>query len=589
MTDSQIGLIMVHGIGEQGRFEHLNTHIRGVVEGLRRGGAAVTVEITSVASAAFQATQDSWGSGAMPSVQLIAQQDGVTTCINVHEVWWANVNERYSLAKQRRFWRWGLSIWRFKPFYSADVSTQAAMFPARYRTFQETYRATRDARKKLFALGCFFMIMNMTIGIGTVLLKRLLNIEPPDIVKVFANYMSSVKLYSQLHRDGTSAKAGGADFLDNIGLPPRFSIRRRMIRTIADVACQDYVRWYIMAHSQGSVVAFNGLMEPAFGWPGYLDEPRWRALIGNGMAGCAKPEAALPEKATRPPRPVWLEARRIVYRRRVFSRFEGILTYGCPLEKFAAIWPATVATCREPAFSQTARWLNVFDPLDPVSGVMVRWPQADQPCCPKPENIGYASSPYLLIGHVHYLDCPLPPLNQPHRVVDPTSADWRLADGVALWLRTGSTNGLIRSARGTEPERQRFFWPGTRRVSQRTISAWVQWILAFIVGILLGAALVPTVLRGIGRAILSLISKLGCHIVDHAPWLERVATYLTNGPLRPLSSRLWLEWVIILPIASAVAVLLIGWLFPSGLQPFNVSDTPLKDEPFTSGPSPEPP
>src|SRR5690349_9290961 len=50
------------------------------------------------------------------------------------------------------------------------------------------------------------------------------------------------------------------EFLDSMGEPPRVSIRRRMVRGIADVACAGYQRWYVLAHSQGTVVAFNGLM-----------------------------------------------------------------------------------------------------------------------------------------------------------------------------------------------------------------------------------------------------------------------------------------------------------------------------------------
>ncbi len=30
---------------------------------------------------------------------------------------------------------------------------------------------------------------------------------------------------------------------DSVGEPPRVSVRRRMIRAIADVACNNYQRW----------------------------------------------------------------------------------------------------------------------------------------------------------------------------------------------------------------------------------------------------------------------------------------------------------------------------------------------------------
>ena len=62
-----------------------------------------------------------------------------------------------------------------------------------------------------------------------------------------------------------------------------------MIRAIADVACNRYHRWYVLAHSQGTVVAFNGLMETAYAWPGYLDEDRWDRLKQARMAGRGGP------------------------------------------------------------------------------------------------------------------------------------------------------------------------------------------------------------------------------------------------------------------------------------------------------------
>jgi hypothetical protein len=113
---TEIGLILVHGIGEQGRFEHLDGHIRGIIQGIQRTGAEVSVEIMSATAASFQAVQDSWHAGPHATLRLFVRspEDG-DIHINVHEVWWADVNERYSLMKQLRFWLWGLSVWNCHP------------------------------------------------------------------------------------------------------------------------------------------------------------------------------------------------------------------------------------------------------------------------------------------------------------------------------------------------------------------------------------------------------------------------------------------------------------------------------------------
>lgn len=113
-------------------------------------------------------------------------------------------------------------------------------------------------------------------------LNRLFNLRHPALLRVPANYISAVKLYSQRRRFGPELIPEDEEFIDTVGEPPRVSIRHRMICAIADVAGNAhtagnrYPRWYILAHSQGTVVAFNGLMETAYAWPGYLDERRWK-------------------------------------------------------------------------------------------------------------------------------------------------------------------------------------------------------------------------------------------------------------------------------------------------------------------------
>ncbi len=76
-----------------------------------------------------------------------------------------------------------------------------------------------------------------------------------------------------------------------------------MIRALADMALAPYDRWYVLAHSLGSLVAFNGLMETAYTWPGYLDEEQWNMLIQWGLAGPVRPGAPAPPGNTIPARP----------------------------------------------------------------------------------------------------------------------------------------------------------------------------------------------------------------------------------------------------------------------------------------------
>ena len=473
----EAGVILIHGIGDQGRFEHLDSQTRGIIEGLRRDerNARVTVEIMSGPIATFQAVQDSWASGPRAAVRILVRgEDGKETRINVHEVWWADINERYSVSKQVRFWKWGLSLWSYvgKPeagFFEGS-GVDKVMFPPRYPPGKKRASIIR-VRSMLFGIGCFFLMTGLSIGAVTTLLKRLLQIEPFDSLKILVNYLSGIRLYSQLHR-GTGLRDDGADFLDTIDEPPRISIRRRMIRTIADVALCNYDRWYVFAHSQGSVIAFNGLMENASTWPGYLDERRWRRLCSKGMAGTAEPQAELPSADGRTPAcPVWANDRDVAYRRTIFQNFRGLLTYGCPLEKFAVIWPGKVPVCREPAFREGTRWLNVFDPLDPVSGIMKSWPTNDPTYCPSPENIGYASSRLLLRGHIRYMIQNRRPQSNP-----------TLADGVAGWLLRDDATALTAS-----PGKAFFKVDGPRHRRRWWVAA-SQWLVASLAATMATAA-----------------------------------------------------------------------------------------------------
>ena len=442
---TQVGLILVHGIGEQGRFEHLDAHIRGIIGGFKRSGARVTVEIMSAESAPFHSAQDTWRGGPESSLRLLVEAGDDVTTINVHEVWWADINEPYSLMKQIRFWVWGLSVWNHPSQTDTKRSGNGIPIVPTQPVLSEL-----SVRVRLFLIGCFFLLSSLTIGLVTLVAKRLFNLNALNVVKTFVNYLSSVKLYNQSQRRG-AGPASNADFLDTIGEPPRDSIRRRMIRTICDVAAnRDYARWYILAHSQGSVIAFNGLMEPGSGWVGYLDEARLQNLRRIGMVFNGPPDAG----AFTPARPIWSCDGETVDRMKIFERFSGILTYGSPLEKFQAIWRGRVPVFEEAAFAPHSRWINVFDPLDAVSGEIRSWDTAPAKDCPAVENIGYKASRVLLLGHVKYLDCPRARGNRLKRVRalgTAAASRWRkglrlgskrpkdaygsrLADRVADWL-----------------------------------------------------------------------------------------------------------------------------------------------------------
>jgi hypothetical protein len=76
--DESVGVLLVHGIGEQRRFQHLETEVRSLASALEqtygREGGRITVQITPGASSAFQAEKESWRCDRRPPVQILLRK-----------------------------------------------------------------------------------------------------------------------------------------------------------------------------------------------------------------------------------------------------------------------------------------------------------------------------------------------------------------------------------------------------------------------------------------------------------------------------------------------------------------------------------
>jgi len=478
----QIGVVLVHGVGEQTRFEHLDEEIRKLVEALEAlpafqaaQGGKVVVEIRRGWEGSFHAEQDSWHAGPFSTVCVSAKAAKQREQrFQFHEVWWADVNERYSIAKQVRFWLWGLSVWLYPRKERSTLQGADYVFPPEHPGGLGMYLWVRA---RLLGLGAVFAVLGFSLGLIMFILKRLFEIETPKWLQTVTNYVGGVKLYNQPRRLAPGWIPDSEDFLDTKDEPPRYSIRRRMIRALADVALMPYDRWYVLAHSLGSVVAFNGLMETAYTWPGYLDEWQWSWLKAAHLVGPIAPGAGPIPAVTIPKRPAWCDDE-IVYRTRIFRNFRGLMTYGSPLEKFATIWPARVPLAREPAFTPLAAWVNIMDPIDPVSGILKSFDQVSPACCPHPQNIGYRASPILLWSHTQYLTRK----GKSHSDLPTATMAWLLGRAGPPGSANNPLTGLSYPLHGS------VFW-------QRAVLAWVWWIVGFVAFAALAAIAIPIFLR----------------------------------------------------------------------------------------------
>jgi hypothetical protein len=398
-TVERVGVLVVHGIGEQRRFEHLESEARKIINAILaiygRRRCDVTVTLASGESDSFHGDQSSWVSGADAPLHALVDFNDKVVDVAFHEVWWADVNERLTLGKQVRFWLWGLSVSGVVLHTKNEsLSANKLVAPANAGRFPLLHRL------RLFHISTSFGLSAFSIALVNALLQRL-DFAPLPFTRITVNYLSGVKLYSQHKRTG-----GGP--MDGPDEPPRYAICRRMVRAIVDVATAEYDRWYILAHSLGSIVAWNGIMADEEMLPNYLDEVRWKRVQAMaGLAGTSQKIIQINEMM--PSRPIWLGTRETIARKVLFEKFCGILTYGCPLERFGELWPAMVMINPDQPFPPQAEWINVYDPTDPVGTwissfeLPVEETETDSRKGLTVNNFPCRASPILLLSHVCYL------------------------------------------------------------------------------------------------------------------------------------------------------------------------------------------
>lgn len=420
----RVGLLFVHGIGEQKRFDHLRASVTEFAELMKQSGDAGE----KFACTVLDRTQD-WKiepGGAHPdglapvTLTLVSQRR--TLVFDCHEVWWADLGARTGIADSLGFWLWGLGQW-CAPIYreldAADLSKEdkdrkgKALNKSASRLVKlpdavaGRFGAECVARARL-AMASFATIF---VAVSWVVLKRLFSaaLKQAPSPTLVVSYVGDVRTYEE-------RASPGATELSDPGHPRRVAIRRRMVRELVAMgARQDLDRWYIIAHSQGTVLAYNGLTEIGHTLPNYLAEDAWRALPTRLKhdAGCEKrPASEIADMM--PARPPWLAYEDLLNRPELFAGLRGLLTYGSPLNKFAAIWPRIVATAtdRKPkakgSFRDACRWVNLRALQDPVSGDVRRFFAArpDRPGfsdqIPKIVNVDAPFRPNYLLAHLKY-------------------------------------------------------------------------------------------------------------------------------------------------------------------------------------------
>lgn len=398
----RIGVIVVHGIGEQRRFELLETIAGNLYRALRRDRPrrGAYIELRRGAGAERGGTVDSeWRIA--PAVVGWQTPSGTAVEAVFREVYWADLDLPQSWRGTFKLWGWALGVSGLRFYTDAGVGPAARHGMCEPEFPPKGWQRVKVRAQLFFASFVFFYIILSVFLLNWLCFRQFPLFD--RFRRLVNNYLGDVKLYQDWFlRDD--------DRLEVIGRKSRVAVRARMIRTLVETAAQAQSRepterldaYYIVAHSLGTVAAFNGLMETELALPNYLSREEWAALPPR-LKRRARAPAPPRQMPTRPP---WLAPHDAIDRARLFERLEGFLTLGSPLDKFAALWPCIVRiNGRGLHARRLLPWINVTDVQDVVGSSIDLLGS-----CPPAKGIGglvktevrWADQPTLASAHTSY-------------------------------------------------------------------------------------------------------------------------------------------------------------------------------------------
>lgn len=358
----RIGVIVVHGVGEQRRHEHLESIAANFHKALLR---------ESDRHAHVDVRQNIDDDATTPVVVRWRGADRRRFEAHFREVYWADLDEKQSLWNWLKLVGWAIAMPGVRHFSESFYESSAwpnMRLPRRVGMLESVW-----VRLQLFVISLLFLIMLISVDVAHWLLRRL-SFSPDWLARVrflIYDHLGDVKLYQDWFRRRD-------ENIEVHGERSRIAIRRRMIRMLVQTARDVHEGrldgYYVVGHSLGSVVAFNGLMEHGHVLANYLSLVEW-----NELPVILKQRAAV-QSPTRevPVRPPWLLPTDAIDRRALFSGLRGFLTLGSPLNKFATLWPALVPVNDDPVFDAVP-WINVADCQDIVAGKVSLFAHADRP------------------------------------------------------------------------------------------------------------------------------------------------------------------------------------------------------------------
>jgi hypothetical protein len=391
----RIGLLVVHGIGDQSKYEFLQSVGQALVKNsvILFGKQNVAVELLP-------------GLDNKSDMSIVLKSDARNICVDISEVWWRDLGEETSIPRVVGFWFWAASFFGTRGRFFEPTHD---MSPPQNWSAQH-HRISIYNRFKLFIKITYFFIMLLPLR----LILQLINIVPGirriNLFRAVFSYMSSVQLYQQRR----SIKGGTLVDFDQ---SRRISIQRRMANSLVSMSEKKYDRWYILAHSLGSVIAYKGLMYPDDAFARFMSLTRW---YHPNMGGKITTNI-IDDYPDRPKCPHWLQPNSGLDTEQIFKNLRGMITFGSPLETFANTWPAMVPVHNSPKLSNDFEWINLYDPIDIVASPLKSFEHEKRQL--RPQNVACRASWWITAAHTSYLSANK--RNWQERITPPI-LDWML-------------------------------------------------------------------------------------------------------------------------------------------------------------------
>ncbi len=380
----RVGILLVHGMGEQKWFQTLDQIATNFYQALKdQYGANACRQVLVKEEALYLADEAVWREA---PVRLRWRQKNDEYEAIFREVYWADLDEPENGLRFLRFVFWGLTVAAAKKYEQSKTLRPPSAYGMRPPTATGWLEGIR-VRIELFVVSMTFLILLLSVGVIHWIIRRVLQIGVLGrVMRILYDYLGDIKLYQDeyLRRDR----------IETVGERSRVTIRTRMVAALARMALDSQIdEYYIVAHSLGTVVAFNGLMETGAALPNYLTQEMWEAVRAAGLNEQLSQPVGSPQM---PERPLWLGPRDGINRSKFFAKLKGFLTLGSPLDKFAAVWPRTVPINCEP-IPRGIEWHNVADAQDIVGAELDLFGD-DRRDCPDGNPAFSPSAPFMVGG-----------------------------------------------------------------------------------------------------------------------------------------------------------------------------------------------